>query len=109
MENKYGDTALILASRNGHLEIVKHLLSQGADIEAKNNDGNTPLISASRGNCLEIVKYLLSQGADIEVKNEYGNTFDNHFDEGQKKEIFSFIKDIHERKRMIKPHRKRGQ
>ena len=43
-KNKDGETALMLASSEGHLEIVKLLLlRKGADVNIKNNDGKTAL------------------------------------------------------------------
>ena len=33
---QYGDTALIMASHNGHVEAMALLLDRGADLEAKN-------------------------------------------------------------------------
>jgi hypothetical protein len=35
---------LFIASRDGHIEVVKELLNRGANIEEKDNDGETPLI-----------------------------------------------------------------
>ena len=36
-----GSTPLILASYNGRLEVVKSLVSSGADVNAKNNVGDS--------------------------------------------------------------------
>ena len=66
-----GGTALVWASRNGHTEIVYHLLSKGADIEARGNDGGTALVWASRNGHAEIVYHLLSKGANIETKGPH--------------------------------------
>jgi hypothetical protein len=33
----YGSTSLIIASINGHLDIIQYLVSKGANIEAKTN------------------------------------------------------------------------
>ena len=38
-----GDTALHIACKEGHVNVIESLLSQGADMTIKNNDGNTPL------------------------------------------------------------------
>ena len=42
-KNKIGDTALILASEKGHVEVVKALLDAGAKVDEKNNDGKTAI------------------------------------------------------------------
>jgi ankyrin repeat protein len=56
------------ASRYGHVEIVKLLLSAGADAHAKNDYA---LQWASRYGLVEIVKLLLSAGADVHAGNDY--------------------------------------
>jgi ankyrin repeat protein len=58
-KDKYGNTPLYMASRHGHVAIVKALLAVGADIEAKNNRGKSPLYSAMRKGKSEACKYLL--------------------------------------------------
>jgi len=45
----------------GHLEVVKFLVSKGADVNARNDCGDTPLDLARR---TEIVEYLNSLGAE---------------------------------------------
>jgi serine/threonine-protein phosphatase 6 regulatory ankyrin repeat subunit B len=54
---------LILASQNGHKEIVKTLLAKGADVNAKMNDGATALILASKKGYKEIKELLVGAGA----------------------------------------------
>jgi ankyrin repeat protein len=73
-KNSYGWTALILASMNGHKEIVELLLKNGADIEAKDSDGRTALMWASTYGHSAIVELLLKNGADIEAKDSHGWT-----------------------------------
>ena len=43
-----GDTALILASFSGHLEVVQALLAAGADKEVKNQGGGGWVVSSWR-------------------------------------------------------------
>ena len=62
-------TALVYASGNGHLDIVKYLVSKGADINIIGDKyGITPLSNAAKNGHLEVVKYLLENKAD--VKND---------------------------------------
>ena len=68
-----GSTPLIKVVWHGHLDVVKYLVSQGADVnEAKN--GWTPLHRAAARGHLDVVKYLVSQGADVNAKNNDGGT-----------------------------------
>jgi ankyrin repeat protein len=56
----FGSTALILAAQNGHLEVVRYLLSLGAiDIDAQNKSGMTALICACKSDDLLPLVQLL--------------------------------------------------
>jgi len=46
-QDKFGNTALILASKNGHQEIVNILIENGAKVNTQNHDNETSLILAS--------------------------------------------------------------
>ncbi len=61
-----GMTALFLAARNGHLEIVRMLVEQGgAAVDAAMTDhGFTALMLASAAGELETVRLLLLLGAN---------------------------------------------
>ena len=52
-----------------NMEIIKILVEGGADVNALNNDGRNALMEASDHDHLDIVKYLAENGADINVKN----------------------------------------
>ena len=52
-----GMTLLHFASKNSYLEMVKHLLENGANIEATDCIGRTPLHSASENGQLEKVSF----------------------------------------------------
>ncbi len=68
-------------SRFGHLEVVKYLISKGADIHAKVDnkinsfhDSEATLMLAAQNGQLEIVKYLVSKGANVNYTSKYGGT-----------------------------------
>lgn len=84
----YHTTAFHRASTHGiHVELLRLLERQGADINAKNKKGFTPLMAAisslhfvsnknndSRTKIEEIVKTILNLGADVDMKDEHGQT-----------------------------------
>jgi ankyrin repeat protein len=55
-----GETAIDLACRKGHLEVVKLLVAAGADITPNSNQWGT-LADAVAGGKLDVVKYLLEE------------------------------------------------
>jgi ankyrin repeat protein len=63
IRDKYGNTALIAASRNGIAENVVVLLKAKADVSLKNNKGETALSLAVRSGYKDIVQLLKKAGA----------------------------------------------
>jgi ankyrin repeat protein len=69
-----GRTALHWASLSGHMEIVKALVSQGADPSALDNCGRTALhLAATRGH-VDVVELLLAANCDIHAVDDFGHT-----------------------------------
>lgn len=58
-----GETPLLKACQNGHLEIIKLLLENGAEVNKAKRNGATPLFAANSGGHNEVVEFLLSAGA----------------------------------------------
>ncbi|EGZ08506.1 hypothetical protein PHYSODRAFT_527526, partial [Phytophthora sojae] len=69
-----GVTALILASENGHLKVVKLLLDRGAMVDSVDKVGDSSLISAAINGHVAVVNYLVEKGAFIELTNRQGWT-----------------------------------
>ncbi|KAI9345692.1 ankyrin repeat-containing domain protein [Obelidium mucronatum] len=67
-------TPLIHACRTGQLEVVKLLLSKGANIFAADNMGRTPLIHAVKNGHFELVVTLLAEGADASASDTSDNS-----------------------------------
>ncbi|XP_017141224.1 ankyrin repeat domain-containing protein 50 isoform X2 [Drosophila miranda] len=87
IEDYNGQTALNIAARNGHLEVVKLLLSfsqpcndgtgrmKRVDVNHADRDGWTPLRSASWGGHSDVVRLLISQPAcKIDLADKEGRT-----------------------------------
>uniref|UniRef100_A0A1B0F9D1 Uncharacterized protein n=1 Tax=Glossina morsitans morsitans TaxID=37546 RepID=A0A1B0F9D1_GLOMM len=70
----YGATALWVASGLGHLQVVKLLVQNGADVNHNTKAQSSPLRAACYAGRLDIVKYLIEHGADINLGNKYNNT-----------------------------------
>lgn len=69
-----GGTTLSWAAFIGHLETVKLLIDNNADVNIKSVDGKTPLMEASWNGHIAIVKLLLDKGADINTTDNIGIT-----------------------------------
>ncbi|XP_046806124.1 uncharacterized protein LOC111675784 [Lucilia cuprina] len=87
IEDYNGQTALNIASRNGHLDVVKLLLNfsqpcndgtgrmKRVDVNHADRDGWTPLRSASWGGHTEVVKLLIAHPAcKIDLADKEGRT-----------------------------------
>lgn len=61
-------TDLQLSASKGDIKTVKSLITEGVDVDAKDNEGLTALMSASFKGHIEVVKALLAAGADINAK-----------------------------------------
>ncbi len=77
--NKSGMTPLHLAARGNNKELVKLLLANKADVNAKDNFGETPLYGAAwngesatwrKNKDKDIAELLINHGADINVVSE---------------------------------------
>lgn len=67
-----GDTALIAAGRRGHVEVVEHLLSKGAQIDLPNRHGELAVFVAAANGDNKLLNLLLNNQA-----NPNATEFDN--------------------------------
>ncbi|MDN5247985.1 MAG: ankyrin repeat domain-containing protein [Wolbachia endosymbiont of Tyrophagus putrescentiae] len=67
-------TSLHLASRYGHIDVVRTLINNGANIEARSGNQYTPLHLAVTGSHLPIVDLLIENGANVNAVDINGKT-----------------------------------
>jgi ankyrin repeat protein len=68
-----GTTLLMIAASNGNMEIIKYLVEEGVDINAKNYRGANVLMFIANKD-MDVFKYLIENGADIYNKTNDGMT-----------------------------------
>lgn len=98
-QDNAGNTALHEAALNGHLDLVKLLTNNGANVNVQSYEmfKDTPLIDASANGHLDVVMYLLEHGADPTIPNAKGLTAYESIEEDsdlddQEREIVCAIK-----------------
>lgn len=57
------------AAMNGHVEMVRYLLSQGADVNRQDSRGWTPMHRAAYGGHVKVINILLKAGGDPRVRS----------------------------------------
>jgi hypothetical protein len=71
-DDEYGATPLHDAAYNGHVEITRLFLQNGAEVNVKSNGGFTPLHLAAYQGQVEILHLLVENGADLEAQDDDG-------------------------------------
>ena len=73
--NSEGINALIAASSEGHIDVIKLLLANPAcDVNAKDKDGTNAMMAAAVRGHKEVIAVLLANGANINAQNVDGHT-----------------------------------
>lgn len=69
-----GWTALVWAAEHRRVDIVRYLLSEGADLRARDVEQNQALHWAAFGGGYEAAQVLLERGAEVDPRNAHGET-----------------------------------
>ena len=54
--------------------MVRFLVENGAELNARTNDGRAALMQAARVGDLEIVRFLVENGAELNAQDKYGES-----------------------------------
>ena len=74
-----GHTPLLLAVAMGHTSLVKFLLGEGANVEARGKSGATSLMIATSMGHDDVLRVLLAHGADVSATHAFAGTTALHF------------------------------
>ena len=91
-QNKFGETALMIAAGAGRVEAVRSLLSLKADPNHQDFHGGTALGAAVSGGYADIVQLLLNGGADPKLTS-HGQTLENLAVTAHHEELAELIQD----------------
>jgi len=69
-----GYTPLLMAAARGHVDVVRCLLENGADVNARANRDFTPLMMAITNNRVNVAIFLIEHGADVNIQGKDGKT-----------------------------------
>ena len=102
------DTALTIAARRGHIDIVNALLNAGANVNHRHIFGHTALMAAAGEGHLEIVRLLLSAGADKDIKTDTGGNAVSYAQFGRKRQYEDIIELLKKRPASKRPSSNEG-
>ena len=72
--DKWGWSALNVASFRGHIHVVRFLISKGAEVDQEDVSCYTALCRAAQKGHKDVIKVLLKAGAQVNHRNRRGNT-----------------------------------
>ncbi|TGN06916.1 ankyrin repeat domain-containing protein [Leptospira ilyithenensis] len=85
-------TPLMIASKEGHHNVVHVLLTYKANPNLKSRNGHTALMMAAYNRYPKVVEYLLDAGADPNLKSEAGHTALSEIQQSEKETIIHLLK-----------------
>ena len=78
-ESRYAAYALHAASEEGHVNIVRILLENGADVDLEDRQGRTCLMLAVQAEKLRVVQFLIDHGVSVRRKNSLNGRTALHY------------------------------
>jgi len=72
LQDKHGNTALILACQYANNELIKKLINNGCDVNLQNNEEKTALMIACQYGHCKLVNILIDADCDVNLQNNEG-------------------------------------
>jgi len=70
--DKYQRTALMIAAKRGHLQVVRYLIKKGATLDNVDPSGNSSLMYAAMSGHYDIAVALIEAGCNVALENQHG-------------------------------------
>ena len=74
IQNKNNVSALIFSAFNGHEDIAKILIHQGANVDLVDSTGTSALLYAIQKGHSQVASFLIDRGANINLADANGKT-----------------------------------
>ncbi len=74
MQQKELNNKLIDAAKNGDIGKVKESITNGANVDARDENGKTALYWAARRGQIDVAKVLIAKGVNVNVKDKNNET-----------------------------------
>ncbi len=93
--NSKGWNAIIIATYNGHIDLVKKLIESGADVDSKNKNGTTLLMYSlsyyQKSKDSNLFQFYLELGLDTLLADRYGKDLKHYIIENKCLELVEFL------------------
>ncbi|MBD3179106.1 MAG: hypothetical protein GF417_05655 [Candidatus Latescibacteria bacterium] len=90
-EGAPGLSALLFAANKEMPELVKYLVTKGADVNHREDNGQTALMRAAGEGDLETIRILIEAGADPGIKSNAGETAISIARQKEKTEVVEYL------------------
>ena len=85
-------TFLIIAAGNGHLDVVKALIKNKAQVDKPDSFNMTPLMAAAANGSPDVVEFLLASGANPKARDKDGKDVMTLAKESENPDVIKLIK-----------------
>ena len=86
------NSELFIAAKEGKIGGLRSALSNGSNIDERNDEGQTPLMIACKEGHTALVKFILSRSPNIDISDKKGKTVVDYIKESNCEELIDLIR-----------------